>query len=74
MEIASSALLQIGDRNSGNQPGADTTAISPPTSKVVNLNPGGQLPSSDDKMFVDLSVEWTLEGKKRRNQQYTENA
>ena len=62
LETASSALLQIGDLSSGNQPGADATTISAPTPALTYPNMGSQ-PPSDNKKFVDLPVEWTINEK-----------
>ena len=59
LDIASSALLQIGNLNSGNQPGANAPDESARTPGVSNLNSGSQL-ASDEKMFLDLPDEWKI--------------
>ena len=59
-EMASSALLQIGNLNSGNQPGPNAPAKSNETPEASNLNLGSQ-PPTDQKMFVELPEEWKVE-------------
>ena len=59
-QTASSALLQIGNLNSGNQPGPNAPAKSNETPEASNLNLGSQ-PPIDQKMFVELPEEWKVE-------------
>ena len=57
INLASSALLQIGNLHAGNQPGGSAPAKSSAFPLVGNLN-GGSQPPSDEKMFVSLPAEW----------------
>ena len=56
----SSALLQIGNLNSGSQPGADAPAKPNETPEASNLNLGSQSPI-DQKMFLKLPEELKVE-------------